>query len=143
MITPHSQFLLLPVFIQFALTLYVLIRLGQGRVRAVRRGRVKLSEVDSNNAGQPEATQNFANNYRSQFELPVLFYAVVAFAMASGFADSILTGLAWGFVVLRLVHSFVHTGKNDIALRFKVFVAGLIFLTGMWVWFGLRLFVIG
>jgi hypothetical protein len=37
----------------------------------------------------------------------------------------------------------VHTGSNIIATRFKVFVAGLVFLVGMWVWFGLKLFVIG
>ena len=139
----QTQFLLLPVFVQFALTLYVLIRLGQGRVRAVRRGRVKFSEVDTNKSAYPEATRNFANNYQSQFELPVLFYAVVAFVMTIGFVDNISIGLAWGFAALRMVHSFVHTGRNDIKLRFWVFVAGLFFLTGMWVWFGLRLFVIG
>jgi hypothetical protein len=139
----QTQFLLLPVFVQFALTLYVLIRLGQGRVRAVRRGRVKLSEVDTNKSAYPEVTRNFANNYQSQFELPVMFYAVVALALNTGLGDGVLIVLAWGFVALRLVHSLVHTGRNDITLRFWVFVAGLFFLTGMWVWFGLRLFVIG
>jgi len=79
----------------------------------------------------------------SQFELPVLFYVVLAFAVATELIDFVLTGLAWGFVGARLVHSFVHTGSNRIATRFKVFVAGLVFLVGMWTWFGLRLFVIG
>ena len=87
--------------------------------------------------------RNFANNYQNQFELPVLFYVVVAFAMITGLVDSVLIALAWVFVALRLLHSFVQTGKNDIALRFKVFLAGLIGLAGMWAWFGLRLFVIG
>lgn len=137
-----TQHLLLPAFVQFALTVYVLARLGQGRVRAVRSRQVKYSDVDSKTA-YSETVQKFANNYVSQFELPVLFYAVLAFALATELTDFALIGLAWAFVGSRLVHSFVHTGSNRIATRFRVFVAGLVVLVAMWAWFGLRLFVIG
>ena len=137
-----TQHLLLPAFAQFALTVYVLTRLGQGRVRAVRSRQVKRSEIDTKSA-YSESVQKFANNYVSQFELPVLFYVVLAFALATELIDCTLIGLAWAFVGSRLVHSFVHTGRNRIVTRFKVFVAGLVFLVGMWAWFGLRLFVIG
>ncbi len=137
-----TQHLLLPAFVQFALTVYVLVRMGQGRVRAVRSGRVKYSEVDTKTA-YSEAVQRFMSNYQSQFELPVLFYAVLAFALNAECVDFVLIGLAWAFVGSRLLHSFVHTGSNIIATRFKVFVAGLVFLIGMWAWFGLKLFVIG
>ena len=138
-----TQLLLLPAFVHFVLIVYLLTRTGYGRVRAVRTGRLKLHEIDNNKSGHPEAIRNFANNYQNQFELPVLFYVVVSFAMITGLVDSILIGLAWLFVALRVLHSFVQTGKNDIALRFKVFLAGLIGLAGMWTWFGIRLFVIG
>jgi hypothetical protein len=140
-VTP-TQHLLLPAFVQVALTVYVLTRMGQGRVRAVRSGQVKRSEIDTKSA-YSETVQKFANNYVSQFELPVLFYVVLLFALVTGLVDGVLIGLAWAFVGTRLVHSFVHTGTNIIAMRFKVFVAGLVFLVGMWAWFGLRLFVIG
>jgi hypothetical protein len=140
-VTP-TQHLLLPAFVQFALTVYVLTRMGQGRVRAVRSGQVKRRDIDTKTA-YPDAVQKFANNYVSQFELPVLFYAVLAFALATALVDFVLIGLAWAFVGARLAHSFVHTGSNRIVTRFKVFVAGLVFLVGMWAWFGLRLFVIG
>ena len=137
-----TQHLLLPAFVQFALTVYVLTRLGQGRVRAVRSRQVKRSEIDTKSA-YSESVQKFANNYVSQFELPVLFYAVLAFALATERVDFVLIGLAWAFVGSRLLHSIVHTGTNEIVTRFKVFVAGLVFLVAMWAWFGLRLFVIG
>jgi hypothetical protein len=138
----QTQLLLLPAFVQFALTVYVLTRMGQGRVRAVRSGQVKRSEIDTKTA-YSETVQKLANNYQSQFELPALFYAVLVFALATELTDYLLIGLAWAFVGARLVHSFVHTGSNRIATRFKVFVAGLVFLVAMWAWFGLRLFVIG
>lgn len=137
-----TQHILLPAFVQVTLTVYVLTRMGQGRVRAVRSGQVKRSEIDTKSA-YSETVQKFANNYQSQFELPVLFYVVLLFALSTGHVDGVLIGLAWAFVGSRLVHSLVHTGANRIATRFKVFVAGLVFLVGMWAWFGFRLFVIG
>lgn len=137
-----TQHLLMPAFVQVALTIYVLTRMGQGRVRAVRSGQVKRSDIDTKSA-YSETVQKFANNYVSQFELPVLFYVVLVFALATGLIDFVMVGLAWAFVVSRLAHSFVHTGSNRIATRFKIFVAGLVFLVGIWAWFGLRLFVIG
>ena len=138
----QTQLLLLPAFVQFALTVYVLTRMGQGRVRAVRSGQVKRSEIDIKTA-YSETVQKFANNYQSQFELPALFYVVLVLALATELNDYLLIGLAWAFVGARLVHSFVHTGSNRIATRFKIFVVGLVFLVAMWAWFGLRLFVIG
>ena len=92
-----TQHLLLPAFVQFALTVYVLVRMGQGRVRAVRSRQVKYSDVDTKSA-YSETVQRFANNYVSQFELPVLFYVVLAFAFATELIDFVLIGLAWAFV---------------------------------------------
>ena len=139
----QTQLVLLPAFVHVALVFYVLFRSGQGRVAAVRQGLVKRAEIDTNKNAYPEATRNFANNYQSQFELPVLFYAVVALGLLTGLVDPAFIALSWLFVASRLAHSFVHTGRNVIATRFKVFTAGLAILILMWVWFGLRLFVIG
>ena len=138
-----TQLLLVPGFVHVVLVIYLLSRAGYGRVRAVRTGRLKLHEIDNNKPGHPEAVRNFANNYQNQFELPVLFYAVLAFALIAGLVDTTLIALSWAFVASRLAHSFVQTGKNVIATRFKVFAVGLLFLILLWAWFGLRLFVIG
>jgi hypothetical protein len=129
--------------VHVALVVYLLVRMGTGRVEAVKRRVVKLSEVDTNKLGYPEAVRNFANNYHNQYELPVLYYAVLAFAMNTGLVDSVMIVLSWGFVASRVLHSYVQTGKNVIRTRFKVFAAGLGFLLLLWGWFGLRLFVIG
>jgi hypothetical protein len=139
----QAQLLLLPAFVHVALVVYLLLRMGSGRVEAVKRRVVKLSEVDTNKLGYPEAVRNFANNYHNQYELPVLYYAVLAFAMNTGLVDSVMIVLSWGFVASRVLHSYVQTGKNVIRTRFKVFAVGLGLLLSMWSWFGLRLFVIG
>jgi hypothetical protein len=139
----QTQLLLLPAFVHVALVVYLLVRMGSGRVEAVKRRVVKLSEVDTNKSAYPEPVRNFANNYHNQYELPVLYYAVLAFAMYTGLVDTVLISLSWGFVASRILHSYVQTGKNVIRTRFKVFTFGLGFLLLLWGWFGLRLFVIG
>jgi hypothetical protein len=139
----QTQLLLLPAFVHVALVFYVLFRSGSGRVAAVRAGIVKRAEIDTNKNAYPERVRNFSNNYQNQFELPVLYYTLLSFAMITGLVDTVLVVLSWCFVALRLAHSFVQTGTNVISTRFKVFAAGLLILVLLWAWFGLRLFVIG
>ena len=40
-------------------------------------------------------------------------------------------------------HTLIHTGANVVIRRFQVFVFGFSVVALMWVWFGLRLYVIG
>jgi hypothetical protein len=47
--------------------------------------------------------------------------------------------LAWIFVVLRLVHAYIHVTSNRMARRFAAFAAGAIVLTVMWAIFMLRI----
>ena len=49
-----------------------------------------------------------ADNFRNLFELPVLFYLALFVAALTGLVTSISIGLAWAFVVLRMLHSVVH-----------------------------------
>ena len=127
----QTQLLLLPAFVHVALILYVLYRAGSGRVAAVRKGLVKRSEIDTNKMAYPEAVRNFANNYQHQFELPVLFYAVLPLVLVTGLTDIILVLLSWVFVASRVVHSYVQTGRHVFVLCFKEFFAVMICLAAI------------
>ena len=137
------QWFLLPAFIHVLLVFYVLVRTGSGRVAAIKARQMKLSEVDTNKGAYPETVRNFANNYSNQFELPVLFYAALAFSIALGLVDWVLVAFSWSFIASRILHTVVHTGKNVIIQRFRVFGLGIISLALMWSWLALRFFVIG
>jgi hypothetical protein len=137
------QWLLLPAFVHVALVFYVLFQTGRGRVAALKSRQVKLSDVDTNKNAYPETVRNFANNYANQFELPMLFYAALAFIVALGLADWVFVGLSWIFIASRILHTVVHTGKNVITQRFQVFGFGLLNLGLLWGWLALRFFVIG
>ena len=73
----HSTLLLLPVFIQVALTFALLFRLGPARVAAVRRGEVKLKDIALGQNAWPDHITQLSRSFQNQFELPVLLYVLV------------------------------------------------------------------
>ena len=139
----QTQLLLLPVIIHVLLIFVIAARMGRARVRAVRSGRVKISDIALDGAAWPDDVKKLANNYNNQFQLPVLWYAALALLLVTGLADMASVALSWVFVGTRLAHSWIHTGSNDVNQRFLAFAAGFACLAFLWAWFGLQLFVIG
>lgn len=76
-----------------------------------------------------------ADNFRNLFETPVLFYALVAVALATAHTPSWLVLGTWLYVITRSVHSFIHCTYNTVLHRFAVFGIGLSLLIGLWVAF--------
>ena len=136
------QWLLLPAFIHVAWIYVIAFRMGASKQRAVREG-VKLTDVALDNSRWPDETRKLNNNYNNQFELPVLFYAILPLMLLLVKADWLQVSLAWIFVASRILHSLIHTGSNVVMQRGGAFVIGFAAIALMWLWFGLRLFVIG
>src|SRR5262245_15348153 len=127
--------ILSPVFAQVLLTFVVYGLLGLARFRAIRvAGRTRGSpDLALGRYPWPDDAEKRAHNQRNQFELPVLFYAVTAFALLVGAADLIMVALAWAFVASRIVHAAIHIGPNKVRWRSPAFTVGLLILAAMWV----------
>jgi hypothetical protein len=134
--------ILLPVFVHVALVFVVLFRTVIARQRAVASGRADWQQ-NALDDRWPEEARKPANNFRNQFELPVLFYALVAFLLVTTKADLVEVVLAWIFVISRILHTLVHLGSNVVMRRGMAFLLGIMALLVMWVWFALRLFLLG
>ncbi|MDF2998872.1 MAG: hypothetical protein K0R27_4509 [Xanthobacteraceae bacterium] len=132
------QAVLLPVFVQVALTFALLFWLGPARFRAVRSGTVG-EEATLDDGAWPREARQAGNAFRNQFELPVLFYAITAFALITRKADLLFVVLAWVFVLSRIVHALIHVTSNEIRLRFPAYLVGAIVLLVMWVLFALAI----
>jgi hypothetical protein len=126
--------ILYPVFVQVMLTLAVYWLLAVARGRALKgsdRGRGG-GDFAMGRFAWPEEAEKRAHNQRNQFELPVLFYAVVAFALIVHGADLVMVVLAWAFVISRILHAAIHIGPNKVRWRAPAFAAGLLILAAMW-----------
>ncbi len=72
-----------------------------------------------------------ADNYNHLMEQPTIFYAMALTLAVAGFGDGVNVALAWGYVGLRVVHSFVQALVNVIEVRFGVFVLSSLMLFGL------------
>ncbi len=127
--------ILYPVFVQVLLVLVVGALMGLARVRAVgamdrQRGSPDLA---MGRVEWPDDATKRAANFRNQFEMPILFYAVVAFALITKGADTVMTVLAWLFVLTRIVHAAIHIGPNKVRWRFPAFGLGFLIVAIMWI----------
>ena len=79
-----------------------------------------------------------ANCFKNMFEVPVVFYAIVAFISIAGTADALYINLAWGFVAFRAIQALVHCTYNKVMHRF---IAYLVSSLVLWVML-IRVFLI-
>ena len=131
--------ILLPVFIQVALTFALLMWTGSQRLRAVRAGMVHPGEVSLGEKGWPAPAQQAANTFANQFELPTLFYVLVILALFTRKADLLFVVLSWAFVLTRFAHAGIYLTTNYVPHRFMAFLAGVLVLMVMWVIFAARI----
>ena len=110
------------------------------RVREMRAKRIhpQAASTSVKMAARLENIQP-ADNFRNLFETPVLFYALVAVALATAQTPPWLVTCAWLYVGLRVVHSIIHCTYNRVMHRLAAFMAGFGLLVVMWVAFVLTL----
>lgn len=127
--------ILYPVFVQVLLSFLVGGSMAVARARAVRTMDRKRGNPDLalGRVVWPEDAAKRAANYANQFELPVLFYAVVAFALIAKGADAVMVALAWAFVLTRIVHAAIHVGPNKVRWRTPAFGLGFLIVLVMWI----------
>ena len=81
-----------------------------------------------------------ADNYNHLFEQPTLFYAVALVLAIVRDQSNLALGLAWTYVVLRIVHSVWQATVNVIHIRFYLFAASSLVLLALTVKAALQVF---
>ncbi|KGT76540.1 MAPEG family protein [Bradyrhizobium japonicum] len=120
------QMVLLPVFVQVGLTFALLIGMALARRRSLVSGETKSRDIAPGD----------------QFELPVLFYALIALALPLRHADLFIVLMSWVFVVTRFAHAGVFVSSNDLGRRSTIWLAGVLVLLAMWIYFALKMLLL-
>jgi hypothetical protein len=129
------QIILLPVFIQVALTFVLLFMTRGPSPRSAGYGDIRFKDEPND----PTGTALVGSIYNSQFQLPVLFYVVVVLAYLLRKTDFLFVILSFVFVAARIAHAYVVVTSNDTKLRYGAFAAGLVVLAFMWLIFAIRI----
>jgi hypothetical protein len=136
--------ILLPPTVLAFLTGFVWLRMGSDRLRELRTRRIHPQQVaTSKQMGETLQNVQSADHFRNLFEVPVLFYALCGFLAITRLTTLLLLACAWGYVVLRAAHTYIHLTHNKVVRRFQTFVASTIVLYVMWGIFAVRLMMAG
>ncbi|MEO8742947.1 MAG: MAPEG family protein [Lysobacteraceae bacterium] len=126
--------LVYPMFAMVALTATVLVILFRSRVRAVRGGKVNMTYFRTYQGEiEPDETAKPSRHFVNLFEAPTLFYAACITAMIVHDSGIALLALAWVYVVVRTLHTFIHLGGNRIRHRMRAYFASWLVLFAIWV----------
>lgn len=137
--TLDHSILLPPTALAF-LTGLVWLRMGSDRLRELRTRRIHPQQVaTAKQMGETLQNTQSADHFRNLFEVPVLFYALCGFLAITRLTTLFLLACAWGYVVLRAAHAYIHLTQNKVVRRFQTFVASTIVLYVMWGIFAVRL----
>jgi len=124
----------LPLFAMAFLSFTVLLTLAKCRFKAA-----KARELDAKfyklyrGDGEPDYIRQISRNFTNLFETPVLFFVAIILTIVLKIESTPLLYIAWAYVVLRHLHSYVHCSTNKVINRFRIFVLSVVVLIAYWV----------
>lgn len=126
----YSHGMIAPVLALVCWTFVMLFWMYATRIPAMRKLNVDMVDLSRTGAPLmlPPQVARVADNYNHLHEQPTIFYALALAAQFAGVTDAISVGLAWSYVVARVVHSMTQATRNVIMVRFMVFAAGTLIL---------------
>jgi hypothetical protein len=134
MVLPMHSPILAPVVALVVWSLVMWAWMYATRLPAIFRTRMKLDPYaprgEQMNQLPPEVRWK-ADNYNHLMEQPTLFYALALALALLGEGAGLNALLAWGYVALRVVHSFVQVLINKIELRFTLFLLSSLLLIAL------------
>ena len=132
------QMVLLPVFVLVGLTFALLLWMATARTRALTGKEIRIKDIALGQPNWPERATQIGNCFSNQFELPVLFYILIAVALPLRHADLVIVLLSWVFVITRFAHAGIFVASNNVQQRSLAWFAGVLVLFAMWLYFALR-----
>lgn len=117
-----------PMLLLILHTLLVAAYMGYRRYTAISRGETGVDYYKLYVGEEHEPLRKVARHFSNLLEVPPLFYLLTIVAVISHLTGALLVALAWAYVVLRLVHSYIHLGSNYVPMRFRVFALSMLVL---------------
>ncbi|WP_462168291.1 MAPEG family protein [Pseudoalteromonas lipolytica] len=129
-----EKWLIVAMFTQVLLTFIIMFIMGKRRFRAAKQKTIEMKdfltmELEKAGSDVRVADRNFIN----QFEMPVLFFIACLTALQLNAVGYMFLALAWVYVLLRVVHSYIHLTSNTLKVRYYSFVISSLVMLSMWV----------
>jgi hypothetical protein len=131
---------LLPVFVSVGLTFFLMLWMVTARTRAVKARETSVKDIAAGQPKYPARVAQIGNCFSNQFEVPVLFYLLIALPLRR--ADLFIVLMSWVFVVTRFAHAGIFVTSNNVQQRSTAWFAGALVMLAMWIYFALKLLLL-
>ena len=129
-----------PMFAMFSLTIFAVFRMAYLRYTAAKSGQINPRFFKTYDGyDEPEHLRVISRHVINLYEMPLLFYVVGMLILQTGQTGVLTLSLAWAYVGLRYIHSYIHLTSNKVMHRFRVFVLGCFALIALWLTLIVRL----
>jgi len=125
--------ILAPAAVLVAWSLIMLLWMAATRFSAIAKVKVDLT-AKPGGRGQdmegilPENVQWKSHNYTHLMEQPTIFYAAVLIIAVAGSATDLMVSIAWGYAIIRIIHSIWQATINQVMVRFSLFILSTVCL---------------
>jgi hypothetical protein len=136
------QMVLLPVFVLVGLAFFLLLWTAVARGQALKGRQTSFKDIALGEPNWPTKVTQIGNCFSNQFEIPVLFYVLIALALPLRHADLFIVLMSWVFVVARFAHAGIFVTSNNVRQRGRAWFAGALVLLAMWIYFALRILLL-
>ena len=136
------QMVLLPVFVLVGLTFFLMLWMVTARTKAVKARETSLKDIAAGQPKYPARAAQIGNCFSNQFEVPLLFYFLIALALPLRRADLFIVLMSWVFVVTRFAHAGIFVTSNNIQQRSMAWFAGALVVLAMWIYFALKMLLL-
>ena len=82
---------------------------------------------------EPRDLAVLSRHIANQFELPPIFILTVVLLLSFPQVTLLIVLQAWGFVLARVYHSYVHLGSNHLLGRAKAYLFGWLVILALWI----------
>ena len=122
-----------PVFAMVLLTFFSYIIMVLIVKKYITKKEIKYGQFKLYRGEFPDDYEQSRQHLKNQFELPIIFYLLVALLYSLNNLQYIDIILAWLFVISRYIHSFIRFKNNYLPHRGSVFFLGLVILLAGWI----------
>ncbi len=122
---------LMPVLVLIIWTLIMLLVMYKRRIPAMQAISKRTQDfIDNPKLGEqmPASARWAADNFNHLHENPTIFYALMLTIFLMEKAGPLALYCAWGYVVIRVIHSIVQITSNNVMVRFSLFLLSAILL---------------
>ncbi len=115
----NQSLIFIPCFTLIIITYAIILTMFFKRKKAILNGKIDFRHFKTYDFSNevPKELRQIERHVTNLFEAPLIFYIVCLFGLVLRGVDCTFLTLAWSYVGIRLVHTFIHLTSNKILIR--------------------------